>query len=97
MYSAIALKSFDIFQNGSVDCCAHLVNEPQGTPLINQPDASGKAAIHYAAAAGHCAVVGQLAAVPGCDLESEDPDERLALISQTCDSRKCMLSLELHI
>ena len=77
MFSLLRKESFDTFQNGSVDCCAHLVNDPQGTSLINQLDASGKAAMHYAAAAGHCAVIRQLATVPGCDLESDDPDERL--------------------
>ena len=59
-----------------MECCTHLVNDPQGASLITQLDGSGKAAMHYAAAAGHCAVIRQLAAVPGCDLESEDPDER---------------------
>ena len=77
MFSLLTIESFDAFQNGSVDCCAHLVNDPQGTSLINHLDDSGKAAVHYAAAAGHCAVIRQLATVPGCDLESEDPDERL--------------------
>ncbi len=52
------------------------MNHAEGQILINQFDYSGKAAVHFAAAAGHADVIQQLAAMPGCDLESEDPDER---------------------
>ncbi len=63
-------------QNGSLECSALLVNQVPGAQLVNAVDLTGRAALHYAAAAGHAAVIRQLASVPGCELEIEDHNDR---------------------
>lgn len=66
-------------QNGSIACCTILLKSQEAETLVNIADNTGKTTVHFAAAAGHAAIIKELAAVQGCDIQAEDPDKRTPL------------------
>ena len=74
LFNTTCIHLIHVFQNGSVSCCQQLTAaDPE---QVNATDYSGKSPLHYAAAAGNVQVIKQLAAMQGCDLMIEDPDDR---------------------
>lgn len=53
-----------------------LIRESRGSHLVNMKDNSGKAALHYAAAAGHYDTINYLGSARNINIHLEDPDDR---------------------
>ncbi|XP_052771461.1 ankyrin repeat domain-containing protein 55-like isoform X2 [Mya arenaria] len=67
-------------QNGSRECCLHLLHEPGGgCDLTSQADGRGKLPVHLATAAGHHVILQDLAEVAPHLCEAGDNEERTPL------------------